>query len=155
MKVSQLSQWAVNKIALRQLFRRHLQEPHIVIPFHPDIHIVIPRDKSIVPYGSQQRSTISKISNAILFAYSVNLCQYFHFRCPPPLHFASDKISVSYLIFKKLIVKLKHVPCPFLFYRLTKNISACRSPNSRPNSYNVSVLLRRGIPFPYSSSQMK
>lgn len=51
------------------------EEPVIVFPRHAYVHIVIPRENSLVVECADGRTTYDEIGNMMLLAYPVNLSQ--------------------------------------------------------------------------------
>ena len=51
-------QWRLRNKALRQLLLRHFYKALQVGFVHGDVYIVVPRDKTTMPYRTQQRAAV-------------------------------------------------------------------------------------------------
>ena len=91
----------VNRKLSRKLILRHFLKALIIFAQHTDIQIIIPRHKSTMAHGTNQRPPFREVSNIIFFTDAVNLYKNLKL-CPPRLLDCRRHVkSVTHLILIK------------------------------------------------------
>ena len=77
------------------LFWKYFTKLYVILTFHSYIHIIIPWNKTFVPYCTKQCAPVSKICYIMFLTYSVYLMQHFKLCCPYFFHHAFNIKAVA------------------------------------------------------------
>ena len=92
----------------------HAKKFLIIFPEHCYINIIIPRNKSLMSYCSEQGSAKCKPSYPMFFTYPVKFFKDPELCSPAPLHKPGDGKPVSGLIPEEAILQFKSNRHPYL-----------------------------------------
>ena len=98
-------------IGLRQPLTGMLHQQIVIRTGHTDIHIVIPRDESLMTHGTEHGSCPEIITQIVIFAYLVNGLKYFqNMQLQGPYFVICHNFRCFYLLGAKIVINSLFLP---------------------------------------------